>query len=267
MAEMTSPALQAVALEAAAESGSEAPLTEEEGSLLATQLPWQRVRVYVWEVPVRITHWAAVITVMILTVTGAYIADPFVVPATDFVMQTMRFIHMVAAYVFLASGVLRTYWLFAGNEFSNWRAFIPTTRRHWAEFRGQTAWYLFLRRDLPPILGHNALAAGTYMVIFFLFLTQTITGFALESVHGGLAAQLWGWLPALIGISTVRIVHHLIMWVILAFMIHHVYSAIMVDHWERNGLMSSIFAGYKFVTRRDIQNARDGGMEVQERSN
>jgi Ni/Fe-hydrogenase 1 B-type cytochrome subunit len=57
------------------------------------------------------------------------------------------------------------------------------------------------------------------------------------------------------------------MWVILAFMIHHVYSAIMVDHWERNGLMSSIFAGYKFVTRRDIQNARDGGMEVQERSN
>lgn len=232
---------------------------------LAIALPCQRVRVYVWEVPVRLTHWVTVAALMVLTVTGGYIADPFLVPVNAFTMNTFRFIHMVAAFTFLASGVLRTYWLFAGNQFSSWRAFIPTNRRHLREFRQQTAWYLFLRRDLPAILGHNALAAGTYMVVFFLFLVQTITGFALEGVHGGLAASLFGWVPAILGgLGTVRLVHHVLMWAILAFMIHHVYSALLVDHFEKTGLMSSIFSGYKFVTRRDIDAARDGGIEIQE---
>ncbi|HEX8939166.1 MAG TPA: Ni/Fe-hydrogenase, b-type cytochrome subunit [Candidatus Limnocylindrales bacterium] len=239
-------------------------LTEEECEPLSELLPCQRVRVYVWEVPVRVTHWVTVATVLLLSVTGGYIADPFLLPATPFMMNTVRFIHMLAAFTFLASGVLRTYWLFAGNQFANWRAFIPTNRRHLAEFGRQTGWYLFLRRELPAILGHNALAAGTYLVVFFLFLLQTLTGFALEGVHGGLAASLFGWLPAMLGIGTVRVVHHLLMWAILAFMIHHVYSALLVDHWEKSGLMSSIFSGFKFVTRRDIDHARDGGIHIQE---
>ena len=37
--------------------------------LIATQ-PWQRVRVYVWEVPVRVTHWVTVFCVVVLSVTG-----------------------------------------------------------------------------------------------------------------------------------------------------------------------------------------------------
>lgn len=242
-----------------------AGLSEDECGALSELLPCQRVRVYVWEIPVRFTHWVTVATVLLLSLTGGYIADPFLLPATPFLMNTVRVVHMVAAFTFLASGVLRTYWLFAGNQFSTWRAFIPTDRRHFSEFRRQTAWYLFLRRELPAILGHNALAAGTYMVVFFLFLLQTLTGFALEGVHGGLAATIFGWLPAVLGgIGNVRLVHHLLMWAILAFMIHHVYSALLVDHWEKNGLMSSIFSGFKFVTRRDIDQARDGGIRVQE---
>ncbi len=240
-------------------------LTEAECVALSTMLPGQRVRVYVWEIPVRLTHWVTFLAVMILAVTGSYIADPFLIPANGGVMQTVRFIHLVAAFTFLASGVVRTYWLVVGNHFSNWRAFVPTNRQHMREFRSQTAWYLFLRRELPAILGHNALAAGAYTIVFFLFLIQTVTGFALDAVHGGLAAQLWGWVPAVMGgLTNVRIVHHLLMWAILAFMMHHVYSALLIDHWERNGLMSSIFSGYKFVTRRDIQRARDGGIEIQE---
>jgi hypothetical protein len=61
----------------------------------------------------------------------------------------------------------------------------------------------------------------------------------------------------------VRLIHHLLMWAIIAFVIHHVYSAALVDHYERTGLMSSIFAGSKFVSREEIQEARDGGWDVQ----
>jgi Ni/Fe-hydrogenase 1 B-type cytochrome subunit len=33
-------------------------------------------------------------------------------------------------------------------------------------------------------------------------------------------------------------------------MVHHVYSSLLMDAEEKNGLMTSIFSGYKFVRRR-----------------
>lgn len=224
----------------------------------------QRVRVYTWQVPVRITHWVTFGAVMVLAVTGGYIGDPFLIPATPELMNTIWFVHILTAFIFVASGIVRTYWLFAGNRWSSWRAFLPVSRKQLREMVRQTEWYAFVRPEPPRVLGHNALAAGTYLVVFFLFLIQVVTGFALDAVHGTQPwVALFGWVNGTFGISSVRFVHHLVMWAILAFMIHHVYSALLVDHWERNGLMSSIFSGNKFVTRQEIQEARDGGWDVQ----
>jgi Ni/Fe-hydrogenase 1 B-type cytochrome subunit len=39
----------------------------------------------------------------------------------------------------------------------------------------------------------------------------------------------------------------MIMWLLIAFALHHVYSAFLVDAEEANGLMSSIFSGWKFI--------------------
>jgi Ni/Fe-hydrogenase 1 B-type cytochrome subunit len=226
----------------------------------------QRVRVYTWQVPVRVTHWIVFAAVIVLTITGGYIADPFLIPPGGSVMMSVRFVHMIAAFVFLAAGLFRTYWLFAGNRFARWTAFVPTNRNQAGEAARQLGWYLFLRPDAPKVLGHNQLAAGSYLVVFFLFLLQTVTGFALVAVHGIEPwASLFGWVPdVLFGVQGVRLIHHLLMWAILAFMVHHVYSALLVDHVERNGLMSSIFTGYKFVTRREVIEARDGGLAVEE---
>ena len=226
----------------------------------------QRVRVYTWEIPVRITHWVVVACVIVLSITGGYIADPFLLPPGGSVMMTMRFIHMLAAFTFISAGILRTYWLFAGNRFARWTAFVPTNREQAAEAFRQLGWYLFVRPNAPKVLGHNQLAAGTYLVVFFLFGLQTVTGFALVAVHGIQPwATLFGWVPDVLwGVQGVRLIHHLLMWAILAFMIHHVYSALLVDHIERNGLLGSIFTGYKFVTRHEVIEARDGGMAVEE---
>jgi Ni/Fe-hydrogenase 1 B-type cytochrome subunit len=224
----------------------------------------ERVRIYVWEVPVRLTHWVTFAMLVVLTVTGSYLADPFLFAPGQDTMRLVRFIHIVAAFVFLASGILRTYWLFAGNQFSRWSAFIPTNRRHLRELVSQTQFYVFLRKDLPGILGHNALASGTYTVVFFLFLIQTVTGFALVGLHGTQPwAALFGWVPGILGGEQgIRVIHHLLMWAILAFAIHHVYSAVLVDHIERNGLMSSIFTGSKYVARWRVIEARDGGIAL-----
>lgn len=226
----------------------------------------ERVRVYVWQVPVRVTHWVTFSAIVVLTLTGSYIADPFFFAYNVDTMRVVRSAHLLAAWIFLASGVVRTYWLFAGNQFSRWTAFIPTNRRHLDEVRTQTAFYSFLSKELPGVLGHNALAGGTYFVVFFLFLIQTVTGFGMAAIHGiEPFATLFGWVPAVMfGEQGMRLIHHLLMWAIIAFAIHHVYSAVLVDHWERNGLMSSIFAGSKFVPRWRIDEARDGGIEFEQ---
>lgn len=240
----------------------------EVGRVIDTLVPAaaQRVRVYVWEIPVRVTHWLIFGSIVVLSVTGFYIGEPFMFPPGGSVMMAMRFTHMLAAFVFLSVGLVRTYWLFAGNRFARWTAFIPTNRDQAREAGRQLGWYLFLSRHAPRVLGHNQLAASTYLIVFFLFLIQTVSGFSLVALHGIQPwATLFGWVPSVMfGEQGMRLIHHLVMWAIIAFMLHHVYSALLVDHVERNGLMSSIFTGYKFVTRQEVIEARDGGMDLEE---
>jgi hypothetical protein len=54
------------------------------------------------------------------------------------------------------------------------------------------------------------------------------------------------------------------MWAILAIALFHVYSSVLVDQLEKNGLIASIFSGHKFVTRDEIVEARDGGVDASE---
>ncbi len=226
-----------------------------------------RVRLYVWQAPVRITHWVTAACIVVLSITGGYIADPFLIPPGGSVMTTVRLIHMIAAFTFLASGLLRTIWLLAGNRFARWSAFIPTSRFQATELFRQAGFYMFIRREIPKVLGHNQLAATAYLALFFLLLVETVTGFALDGLLGAEpGASLFGWLRELVGPQMLRLVHHLSMWAILAIALFHVYSCVLVDHIEKNGLMSSIFSGYKFPTREEIIESRDGGPDLLERA-
>lgn len=228
--------------------------------------PVRRLRIYIWQVPVRATHWVTAGCIVVLSLTGGYIADPFLIPAGGSTMMTARLIHMVAAITLLASGLVRTWWLLAGNRFSRWSAFIPTSRVQATELFRQAGFYMFLRREIPKVLGHNQLAAAAYLALFFLLLVETVTGFALDGLIGSEpGATAFGWLRELLGPQTIRLVHHLSMWAILAIALFHVYSTVLVDHLERNGLVSSMFSGYKFVPREEIIESRDGGVDVSER--
>lgn len=213
-------------------------------------------RVYVWEIPVRLTHWVNVVSIVVLSFTGYYIGNPYVRVSpheaySRHFMGDMRFLHFVFAYVFVASLLLRTYWgFFAGNHWASWRALIPFVN---SEGRGKLThalkYYFFLRRDPPTGLGHNALAGFTYAFIVLFYFLQVLTGFALyaQADPGGLWWILTSWVFRIIDIQSLRLLHHMIMWLLIAFAIHHVYSAFLVDVEEANGLMSSIFSGWKFV--------------------
>jgi len=208
-------------------------------------------RVYVWEVPVRLTHWVSVLAILVLSGTGFYIGDPIFGGSVS-LMAWMRGVHRISAYVFVSSVLLRTYWAFAGNEWASWRALFPYLT---AEGRLQMArtflYYTFLRRQPPGGLGHNPLAGIAYSAVVALMVAEIFTGFALQSLGGGgWRRALFGWTFSLISLQGVRLVHHMIMWLLLGFAVHHVYSSVLMDVEEKNGLLTSIFTGYKFGGRR-----------------
>lgn len=212
-------------------------------------------RLYVWEIPVRLTHWVNVLSIVVLSFTGYYIGNPWIQVSQrewygPYFMGNIRFIHFVFAFIFVASLALRTYWAFVGNEWASWRNLFPfLTADGRQALRDALKYYAFLKREPPEVIGHNALAGLTYAVIVTLYFTQVFTGFALLGLANpkGLWFGLTSWVFSLISAQTLRLVHHLIMWLLIAFALHHVYSAFLVDSEEGNGLMSSIFSGFKFI--------------------
>lgn len=210
------------------------------------------VSAYVWEWPVRITHWVNFLAILILSVTGLYIGSPktLALDPSQYVMGWVRLVHFVAGYIFAISVLSRIAWAFIGNKYASWRVFVPFLspegRRHMKE---TFLFYTFFRREVPHAIGHNALAGTAYLAVFFLYLVMTFTGFALYSEYApaGFMHHAFGWLFLLFTNQGMRLVHHCVMWLLLAFAIHHVYSAWLMDVKEKSGVMSSIFGGYKSV--------------------
>jgi Ni/Fe-hydrogenase 1 B-type cytochrome subunit len=218
---------------------------------------------YVWQLPVRITHWVNVLSIAILAITGIYMAHPFVYdPNTffgiswlttltgGFFMGTVRFIHFVTAFVFTTSVLFRLYWMFVGNKYASWRQYVPVKRERRRGIRRMFGYYFFARPVPPAMIGHNPLAGMAYTVLLVLYILQILTGFALYSIpfHGGFWPAVFGWVVVVVGISVVRVAHAVLMWMMLAFLVHHVYTAILIDIEEHSGLMSSIFTGYKYIS-------------------
>jgi Ni/Fe-hydrogenase 1 B-type cytochrome subunit len=216
------------------------------------------VRVYVWEWPVRFTHWIIFLAIILLSVTGYYMHSPFVISRgrTAYVMGTMRFVHLLTAFVFLAAVLVRLYWLFAGNRWARWNQFIPVSRKRWRELVHTVKYYTFFAWRPSPVIGHNALAGATYAVVFGMEVVQVLTGLALFTfIRGsGILTFFFGWLPWWIDIQWLREIHFLLMFGFWVFFLHHIFSAILYSTKEKNALLGSMFAGYKFVPEEQLNS-------------
>jgi len=223
--------------------------------------PERLVPVYVWELPVRLAHWGLVCSLVLLTVTGTYMHSPYLVSVGSraWVMGWMRFLHEVGGFVLIAIFVPRIYWFFAGNPYASWRAWLPHTRRQWLSIKSMVAYYGFRRRKPFEEIGHNSLAELAYIAVFFLVGVEIVSGLVLFSAVEGSPELnvLVGWIPRIVDIQWIRSVHFLVMFLFVAFFIHHIYSALLVGISERNGEMESIFTGWKFVSQRLVEQVKE----------
>jgi len=211
--------------------------------------------VYLWEWPIRAMHWVAMFCILGLTVTGLYIGKPYFIASGDtadhFMMGWVRFVHFALAAAFVATGIVRVYWLFAGNRFERWRALFPVRLRDWGNMWRQVKFYLMIQPEKAPhYLGHNPLQQLSYTGIYLAAALMVVTGFAMygQSNPGGLFYNAFNWVGIVMGgIPVVRFVHHVLTWVFLIFIPIHIYLAIRADHLERTGVVSSIISGGRFV--------------------
>lgn len=218
-------------------------------------------RVYVWELPVRIFHWINVLAVTVLAVTGLIISDPPAIllnmdASESYWFGTVRFIHFTAAYIFFFNMILRIYWSFVGNKYASWRAFWPFTKKMWQNFLHVIKVDVFLQKEEKPdikdeSIGHNSVAAISYIALFVISLVQVFTGFALYAdMSNWWLPQLFTWVvPLLGGDFIVRTIHHFSTWIFILFVLIHVYLVFYHDWLEGKGEVSSMFGGYKFVDK------------------
>lgn len=228
---------------------------------IVSNTAWKRpapghVRLYVWEWPVRCSHWLLVFTIISLSITGFYMHAPYVAARgrTTYVMGTMRFVHIVSGFIFLCALIIRGVWFFIGNRWSRWDQFVPTTRKRWNQLIAVGKYYAFLAWSPIRFIGHNPMAGAAYTAVYAMVFTEVVTGMVLfsQTVHSSTLTFLVGWIPTLIDIQWLREIHFLVMFGFWMFFIHHIYTAILVSVEEENGLMDSIFSGYKFIPKAEL---------------
>lgn len=209
------------------------------------------IAVYVWQYPLRLFHWGLVISIVVLSFTGYYIHNPFIVGQTKapFLMGWFRFVHEAFGMVFIALFILRLYLFFAGDRWSRWQYMVPLHKKQWKEMIEVMKFYAFIRPTPVSKVGHNAIAAFSYLGIYTLVLVEIVTGLVMFNWlrHSPTLTLLVGWVPRLVSIQNIRLIHFFLMFVFIAFGIFHVHLCLIVSSAEKRGLLDSIFTGYKII--------------------
>jgi Ni/Fe-hydrogenase 1 B-type cytochrome subunit len=211
--------------------------------------------VYVFEAPVRIWHWIHALAISVLAVTGYFIANPLPSmggEASDhFVMGTFRMVHFIAAYLFAVGLFVRAYWAIVGNEYSH-GLFLPPVWRgeFWSRLWHELLMYNFMTRKVAKYRGHNPLAQlAMWLFNVILGLFMVCTGFALYSQGtgaGSWADKWFGWVFTLVPSSQeVRMWHYFGMWLMVTFIIVHIYMVIRADFMSRQNGISVMIDGIR----------------------
>lgn len=212
---------------------------------------------HVWDWPLRVLHWTWVFCIIGLAATGICIAEGWFLKMGDlhgaFQFGTLRFVHYALGWTLVVVMMLRFSCFFmASNKYQSFRALFPVSRQQWKDLFA-TAWdYVCARSALAPrYIGHNPLQQWTYTGVYVLFTTMVVTGLALYALY---EPRHWFYhlfmpLNDLIGIPYVRLVHLIGMWCFIIFAMIHVYLSILSGNVDRDGTISSMFSGGRWLRK------------------
>lgn len=215
------------------------------------------IGVYVWQYPLRLFHWGTVLSIAVLSFTGYYIHDPFIVGQVKypFLMGWFRFTHETFGMIFLALFLMRLAMFFQGNRWVGWRQYVPLRASQWKEMVNVMKFYAFINPKPVSKIGHNAMAAFSYLGIYAMILLEIVTGLVMYNRlrHSAVLGPLVGWIPNVVNIQNLRLIHFFLMFVFIAFGVFHVHLCMLISRTEKRGLMDSIFIGYKVIPEEELE--------------
>lgn len=216
-------------------------------------------RVDVWSASLRAQHWLNVSLIVILSLTGYYIMDPFFGPTpgsagrTGYLMGYVRFIHFVAGFAWLLVGATRIVSAFTSpDRYLRWPTLWPLKSKKDVRNLGRVVkHYVFLRDEGPLYVAHNPLQQLAYSSIYVVGVLQMLVGLSLYALYKQ-SSPFWQVMATpvqWIGIGPMRLVHTMLMFALWSFAIGHIYLAVRADSLDRHGGVSSMINGGVWLRR------------------
>ncbi len=201
-------------------------------------------------------HWIRVIAIVVLTVTGFYIAKPFISPIpnsepTNFMYALFRSWHEIFGFVLTAVVLFKSYLFVFSKRYKDEAGSIKDflSPKIWIQ---QIGYYLLVSKH-PHLRGtYNPLQFIAYIGFYVLMAILILTGLILyvHVYHQGLGGMLYDSMRnfevMLGGLALVRELHHIAMWGVILFVGVHVYMAIYNAVFGKDGSMDAIFSGNKW---------------------
>ncbi|NOR57430.1 MAG: Ni/Fe-hydrogenase, b-type cytochrome subunit [Sulfurimonas sp.] len=206
--------------------------------------------VYRWQ------HWIRAVSIIVLTMTGFYIAVPFLTPAvnadpTNFMQALMRSWHIIFGFVLISVIILKSYLFIFGRKHNMERAAVKDilNPKVWIQ---QIGYYMLICKH-PKLNGvYNPIQFMAYFGFYLMMFGLIITGLIMyvHVYHGGLGAYLYDAMKSIEvmmgGLANVRITHHILTWGVMLFVLGHIYMAIYNAVFGKEGGMDAIFSGMKW---------------------
>ena len=187
--------------------------------------PRQSIRV--WDLPVRLTHWA-----LVLCVAGSW--------ATHYAGASWTQWHARCGYAVLVLAVFRVLWGFVGTRHSRFASFL----------RGPGAVLAYLRGG-PAGAGHNPLGALSVLALLALLLLQAATGlFANDEI--AFTGPFYGWAQGDWSGRLTALHHRNADW-LLALIALHVAAVLWYAFVKQRALVRAMLTG-----RRPAQEVPEG---------
>ncbi len=201
-------------------------------------------------------HWIRALSIVVLVITGFYIATPIISSApnsepTSFMYALFRSWHIIFGFVLIAVVILKSYLFIFARENKGERISFGDmlSVKTWIK---QIGYYMLVSKH-PKLKGvYNPLQFAAYGGFYLMILILVITGLILyvHVFHDGLSALIYipmRFIEELVGgLAVARMLHHVTMWGVILFILVHIYLAIFNAIFGKEGGMDAIFSGLKW---------------------
>lgn len=176
-----------------------------------------------WDLPVRLTHWALLALVLFSWWSGENGELGW---------------HRYSGYAVLALLLFRLYWGFAGSSSARFRGFVRGPRAVAAYARSLFA------RPAPASVGHNPMGGWSVLALLAVLLAQTGSGLFAVDTDGLESGPLSHWLPFSAGRAAAEF-HEFCFDVLLALVGLHVAAILFYAVYRRENLVAAMLGGRK----------------------